>query len=216
MTYIDIHTHRKEEKQKNIFSLFNLNVSDYFCRCGLDLLNLYYSLGIHPWKINSQLLSQNLRYIEDNGSFNKIKAIGECGLDRLASTPWELQIRAFIAQINISEKLQKPLIIHCVKAFDELIALKKEIKPQQAWIIHGFRGKPQQMSQLTKLGFYLSFGKYYNRETVRQISREQMFLETDDSELSIIPVYEKIADILGEDLQDIQNTIESNYNKVFN
>lgn len=213
--YIDIHTHQQRQQEKDILSIYNLNVPDYYCRCGLDIENTNYSLGIHPWKINEQLLSENLRYIEENATFEKIRAIGECGLDKLAKTSWELQIRAFLSQISISEKLEKPLIIHCVKAFDELISIKKDIKPQQAWIIHGFRGKPEQMLQLTKLGFYLSFGEHFNEETIKQMPLDQMFLETDDESFSIKHTYESILKTSEIKEKTLLDQINSNYHRIF-
>ncbi|MCC8146515.1 MAG: TatD family hydrolase [Bacteroidales bacterium] len=212
--YINIHTHQQVE-EKDVLSIINLNVPERFCRCGLDLENTNYSLGIHPWKIHEQLLSENLRYIEGNAAFKCVKAIGECGLDKLTETSPELQERAFLAQIHISEKLGKPLIIHCVKALDELIALKKETDPRQVWMIHGFRGKPEQMHQLTKLGFFLSFGEHFNEDTIRQMPLDKMFLETDDKEISIRQVYKNVAAVLDRKEEFLIGQIESNYHAVF-
>ena len=215
-TYIDIHTHQQDQQDRNILSIYNLNVPEHFCRCGLDLENKKYSLGIHPWNINAQLLSENLRFIEENASFNCVKAIGESGLDKLTETPWELQMRAFLSQIAISEKIKKPLIIHCVRAFDELIALKKEIKPEQSWIIHGFRGKPGQMEQLTRLGFCLSFGEYFNEDTIKKMPLDQMFLETDDKEISISRIYKKVLESLNISEQELKDQLEKNFTERFN
>lgn len=194
--FFDIHTHHKPAKEADVFSIYNLDVPKYICCCGLDLENVNYSLGIHPWHIREDILSENLRFIEENACFESVKAIGECGLDKLTETPWNLQLRAFNSQIAISEKFRKPMIIHCVKAYDELIALKKEYKPQQAWIIHGFRGKPEQMDQLIHQGFYLSFGIRYNEDTIRKIPLTKLFLETDDTGISIRQVYKKISGTL--------------------
>lgn len=187
--YIDIHTH-KTDSEKDIISVQNINIPDYLCRCGLDLQSRF-SLGIHPWKIIPERLPEYLNTIEQNSIYQSTFAIGECGLDKLSDTPWELQLRAFISQISISEKYNKPLIIHCVKAFDELLALKKEIKPKQAWIIHGFRGKPQMMKQLLAHNFYFSFGEKYNEETLKQTPLDRLFLETDDADVSIETIYKQ-------------------------
>jgi TatD DNase family protein len=65
-------------------------------------------------------------------------ALGECGLDKITASDFELQKVVFKKQIQLSEKHQKPLIIHCVKAHQELIEIKKELKPKQVWIFHGF------------------------------------------------------------------------------
>ena len=214
--FINIHTHHKSIKEENVFSIYNLNVPEHLCRCGLDLQNTSYSLGIHPWKINSQLLSENLRYIEENALFAPVKAIGECGLDKLCETPPELQIKAFQSQIIISEKVKKPLIIHCVKAFDDLIALKKEINPIQAWIIHGFRGKPELMYQLVNQGFYLSFGYRFNEETVRQMPLDKLFLETDDENISIEQIYSAVSNLLNIKEESLRLQLQKNFAQRFN
>jgi TatD DNase family protein len=208
--YIDIHTHKLPKTTEDILSVFNLNVPDYFCRRESNPEGMNYSLGIHPWGIKEQLLPENLRRMEEYASLENIRAIGECGLDKLTATPWELQTRAFRAQITISERVKKPLIIHCVKALDEIIALKKESKPEQTWIIHGFRGKPEQRNQLIEHGFYLSFGEYFNEETIVGMPPEKLFLETDDGELGIRQVYEKTARTLRVDLDTLIAQISKN------
>ena len=211
----DIHTHTPQNNTSEEMSIFNLNIPDHLCCCGLNLRNCSYSLGIHPWKIWPDLLSEQLRFIEENVHFDSVKAVGECGLDKLCDTPFEWQMRAFRGQIGISEKYHKPLIIHCVKATDELLALKKDLKPNQAWIIHGFRGKPEQMRQLTTHGFYLSFGIHFNADTLRETPPDAFFLETDEADVSIRTVYEAAADCRGLFLQNLQDRIEKNFAMIF-
>lgn len=214
--YIDIHTHQQRTSTQEVLSIYNLNVPDHHCRCGLDLEHTYYSLGIHPWKIDEHLLADNLRYIEDNAWFECVKAIGECGLDRSTHTPWDLQMQAFRAQITISEKVKKPLIIHCVKAFDDLIALKKAIKPEQAWIIHGFRGKPEQMLQLIRWGFCLSFGIQFNSESMKQLPLDHLFLETDDTGEPLNLIYNHAANVLDIPEINLIDQLEKNFAQRFN
>lgn len=212
--YYDIHTHSLSSG-KDVISIFNRSVGEFGSFCGLDLQHQLYSLGIHPWKIREDNLSKGIDFIEKNSIFDSIKAIGECGLDKLCDTPWNLQEKAFIAQIKISEFIKKPLIIHCVKAFNELIAFKKEIKPQQPWIIHGFRGKPEQVNQLIHNGFYLSFGPKYNEESIKMIPLERLFLETDDSREPIEFVYRRVSDNLEINLDILQQRIRENVDRHF-
>ena len=82
--------------------------------------------------------------------------------------------------IEISENRELPLILHIVRAFPEIIALKKQLSPKQPWIIHGFRGKPQLASELLRHGFYLSIGEKYNPEAVAVIPRDRLLLESDE------------------------------------
>lgn len=211
--YIDIHTHNRTE-EPGVKKIIHIDVPGYLNCCGFDLRNNF-SLGIHPWKINAQLLSQDLRFLEENARYDSIKAIGECGLDKLVSTDWELQVKTFQSQIVISEKTGKPLLIHCVKAWDELLAIKKDFQPEQAWIVHGFRGKPQQMEQLLAHGFYLSFGLHFNEETLVQTPLSRLFVETDDAEVSVIQVYDRILECRAEERQGFVSQIEKNFAEIF-
>jgi TatD DNase family protein len=206
--YWDVHAHKKEKKEDDVFSIENWEVVD---STPFDPDAGACSLGIHPWKIKEgEKLPEYLRFIEQNLPFENVKAIGECGLDKRCDTPWEWQMSAFEAQIILSEQFNKPLIIHCVKAFEELIALHKKIQPKQAWIIHGFRGKPQQMKQLVQQGFYLSFGINFNEETIRKIPLDKLLLETDDAEISIQQVYKKVSECVGLTESALMNQLSQN------
>ena len=142
-------------------------------------------------------------------------AVGEAGLDKLAKAPMELQLAVFKEQVKLSEKLGLPLIIHCVKAMDELLAVKKEFRPQQAWIWHGFRGKTEQAMQLLKKGFYLSFGEHYPDETMQTVPDERLFLETDNSSLDIEDILCRAAKVRGVEVEVLRETIRRNIQNVF-
>ena len=87
-----------------------------------------------------------------------IIAIGECGIDKLRSNASiDEQIMIFKQQVELSEKHELPMILHVVKGFDDLIKLKKLLKPKQSWVIHGFN-KYNLTEQLINHGFHLSFG----------------------------------------------------------
>ncbi|GHT76182.1 TatD family hydrolase [Bacteroidia bacterium] len=193
--YIDIHTHNRLHSENS---------------GGKD----FYSLGIHPCE-GTENWAEEERDLEEYAVYNRVIAIGEAGLDKLCETDFNLQKEIFIYQIRLSELIKKPLIIHCVRAFDELIALKKELKPQQAWIIHGFRGKPEQMKQLLRHDLYFSFGLYFNEETVRQIPLDRLFLETDDSKTYIQDVYRKVAECRSLNEIELIRSIEKNFVKIF-
>jgi TatD DNase family protein len=208
--FFDIHTH-SQKQEKEVFSIVNFSLSE------TENLNpsVNYSLGLHPWKIQEETLSENLSFIAENAQLDCIKLIGETGLDKICDTPWNLQEKAFVDQIQISEKINKPLIIHCVKAFDELIAIKKELKPQQVWIIHGFRGKFQQMEQLIQQGFYLSFGIHFNKDSVRFVPKDRLFLETDNNNVPIQEIYRKMAEATELKETELLVQIEKNFRRIF-
>lgn len=127
--------------------------------------------------------------------------IGECGLDRLCPTPFPLQLAAFEAQIRLSERLRRPLVLHCVRAADDVLRLHRGTT--QPWIWHGFRGKPEQMQQLLQHGFYLSFGFRFNEDSLRTCPANRLFLETDDDPRPVATLYAVAAALRGTTPEDL-------------
>ena len=109
----------------------------------------------------------------------QVVAIGECGLDRLRGAALEEQQRWFVRQAELAESSGRPLIVHCVKAFDVLIQLHRCLSPRAQWVVHGFRGKPQLAQMLLRAGMHLSFGKNYNEESYRLTPEACRHHETD-------------------------------------
>ena len=209
--YYDIHTHIIPDENANIYAIVNIfaeNITEI--QTGIQ-----YTIGIHPWFIKKEKTQKELDLIRKYAAFPNIKAIGECGLDKSCQTDFELQKEVFSSQILISEAINKPLIIHCVKSFEEIIALKKEFQPKQAWIIHGFRGKPEQAGQLIRKGIFLSFGYRYNENTLKKLSLETLFFETDESNSNIQDVYKKAAKTLGIPEENLLRQIEQNFKNTF-
>jgi len=139
----------------------------------------YFSVGIHPWD-TERVTKSDIENIRRLAGAENVVAIGECGLDALRGAPLPLQEEIFISQIAISEELGKPMIIHAVRTLQRLIELRRELKPGQRWIIHGFRGKPQLAASLLRAGFDLSYGKKYNPESFAATPAERLFRESDE------------------------------------
>lgn len=181
----------------------------------------YYSIGLHPWYIKKEIIDQSLKEIQKLSQAKEVIAIGETGLDKVTETPFELQIEVFERHIQISESIKKPLIIHCVKSFNELIQLKKKLKPKSPWIVHGFNSKPEVAEMLMKHKIILSFGKALmypmsNAAIVlSQISEDSFFLETDDSEHSIKDIYKAAAKIKKIDLDHLKSIVLQNFKNCF-
>ena len=110
----------------------------------------------------------------------------------------------------MAEECAKPLIIHCVKAWQEIIAAKKRIRPHVPWIIHGFRGNGELAVQLVNQGFYLSFGEYFNVEALQAVWPDRLLVETDDKQIDIRLVYTKLAEALSVDMELFTHQIEEN------
>lgn len=166
------------------------------------------SVGIHPWYIGADWQKQ-LDLLTTIAQQQRVVMIGEAGLDKLCATDFELQKEVYLKQVELAERLRKPLIIHCVKAWQEILVIHKGQKPTVPCIIHGFRGKPELAEQLLAAGFYLSFGEHFNEESVRKTPLNRLCTETDESRMKIEDIYSKIAiakDINILTLQDHSNT----------
>ena len=111
-------------------------------------------------------------------------ALGEAGLDKSIDAPLSLQTEVFTEQVKLSEAFRKPLVIHCVKAWDELLAVKKDLNPQMPWVIHGFRGNDILAEQLIRKGLYLSFGMKFNPKALRIAWPDYVSL-TDEADIAI-------------------------------
>jgi len=184
LSMIDIHTHRIKPDEH--LSVYNLRLNEMFNQAFIAKRCLL-SIGIHPWDIESITPESVLRIAELAAGTNTV-AIGECGLDKNIAVPLSVQKQIFETQIELSEQSRKPLIIHCVGRFNELLEMKKYFQPCQQWIVHGFRGKPQLASQLLDGGISLSFGEKFNHQSITITPLECIFTETDESDMD----FEKI------------------------
>jgi len=185
----DLHTHKKPVSGNS--AIYNIPLADVENFLASDV-QAQFSAGVHPCFIDD-LADEWLEKMKIWLNDARFTAIGECGLDKNSLTPLEKQIEIFKKQIALSEKWKKPLIIHCVGCFNELFELKKQLNPQQKWIVHGFRGKPQLAEQALKAGCYLSFGEHFNPASVRITPTERLFIETDESDLRIEEIFDLIT-----------------------
>ena len=199
MDILDIHTHHNAPQPQGIIAVS----PDAF----MPVAGQLYSVGIHPWDTAKEITRQQWNLLEEAAQSDQVAAIGECGIDLTKGAPLFRQMQVMKRQIDLSEKIGKPLIIHDVKAHDVIIGLKKELKPRQSWIIHGFRGKPTVAEMLVRAGLYLSFGERFNPESLKKTPREFILAETDESPLTIMQVIDGLAAVAG---ADIKETVERN------
>jgi TatD DNase family protein len=212
MQFFNLHTHQFTNKAQ-VFELVN-QYPDQF----VDTIS-HYSIGIHPWYIKESWIDE-LKIIEEKLQQKNCLAIGECGLDKRIEIDFELQKQVFIAQIKLAEKHQKPIIVHCVAAFQEVIEIKKKEKITVPMVIHGFSKNWQTAKQLLDNEFYLSFGKYLLKnpdlkQVFEQVPNDKFFLETDTIEDTIQQVYKVATTYKRTTLFELQNQIETNFNLVF-
>jgi TatD DNase family protein len=211
--FIDFHTHC-DRKSPDLINLQTLHVTP---ELQAEALPNICSLGLHPWFIHNSSW-QNL---VDLAKLPNVVAIGECGLDRNIALPMEVQIPIFQRHIELAETLQKPLVIHCVRAFSELIALKKNTKSSIPWIIHGFHKKEEVFQQLLKHDFYFSFGATILSDrspilnAIATIPNGRFLLETDDhQDISIEQIYDRTAALRHVSLDTLQTQLAKTYHQL--
>lgn len=213
MEFFNFHTHQFTN-QSHILEMVNQYPQDF------DASIPFYSIGIHPWYIKENQIEADLKIIEEKLVLENCLAIGECGLDKRIEIPLEQQVLVFEKQLALAEKLKKPVVIHCVAAFQEVITIKKKLKISVPMIIHGFSKNSQIASQLIKEGFYISFGKYLLRNpdlkaVFQEIPNDRFFLETDTIEETIEEVYNLASEYKNINNKELQEIISSNYATVF-
>lgn len=215
--YVNIHTHSSNYiDNKEFIEIQNIDVDNIV---NVDVSH-FYSIGIHPWDCQQSTVNSQQILMKCLGDLNFL-AIGECGLDRVCDADFELQKKVFIKQIELSEQFNKPLIIHAVRSYPDIISIRKETKSKADWIMHGFQGNEQSAEQLLKHNIYLSLGDVlFKNETKAQrllqtIPLEKLFLETDVAERKISDVYEKAALLSGIEMDKLRNEIFNNFVKIF-
>ncbi len=213
MNFFNLHTHQSSI-QVDVLELVNQYPQEF------DASIPNYSIGIHPWHIVEDRIDEDLSIIESKLKDEKCLAIGECGLDKRIEYPIALQQMVFEKQLALAEKYRKPVVIHCVAAFQEVIATKKKMAISVPMIIHGFSKNKETAEQLIANGFYISFGKYLLRNpelelVFKSIPKERLFLETDTIEEGIAAVYELAARYKNIEMGEMKAIINANFDTVF-
>lgn len=202
--YIDIHTH-KSQLSEEVISVRNCDdetVPETWC-----------SIGIHPW--------QSIQVISDNGFIERsmkslavkcklpqVLFLGETGLDAKRGADMEIQKELFLRHVELSEQLGKPMIIHCVKAIEEIVAIHKQQHPSQRWIMHGYRKNATLANQILRQGIELSFGRYFDAEAMKMAYEANvLWLETDESGERIEDVYQMASEALSVSVEELKLNI---------
>lgn len=191
MDLLNIHTHRPAAANEYAVRSWDLCKEDFQ---PMGSKGNGASVGFHPWSLRERIdMTGSLSLLQEMLTLPGVCMLGECGLDKCCQTDFELQLRFFRAQVDLAEKMNRPVMLHCVRSFDVLLSVRRSGKYRQPWIIHGFRGKVALMEQLLRSGFYFSFGPVFQEETLSLCPDGRFFIETDDSPVSIGAVYRRVA-----------------------
>ena len=215
--YIDIHNHGAQPVP-GVFTVETLMAHEE--EEPHDLKGLTFSFGIHPWHLDEKNHGRLIARVIKNAGNNNVAAIGEAGFDKIKGPSLELQARTFEEQAVISGEYKKPMIIHCVRAWDDLLKEHKRLRPKMPWLVHGFRGKPDLAQQLVSKGMYISFWFDFVMKPeavplLKSVPKERFFLETDGAEIDIRDIYNKVSGDLDISIEDLKTTIFSNFNQFF-
>ena len=215
--FIDIHTHTAKTAD-DLIQIVNLDLGQDVPKQG------YFSYGIHPWALDNAdfQVEEAFEVLEERLQSPNVLALGEAGLDKMHKESYEQQIAVFEIQIDLSETLQKPMILHDVKSHNEILALRKKHKAKQPWILHGFNGTEQDIRQLTGQGLYLSVGESLMHserkiaKSLKSIPLELLFLETDMAEIGIESVYDAAVKLLDLDINTLRAQIFTTFAALWN
>lgn len=201
---LNFHTHQAEETtdQRRIYNLLIPQKDEELEPFPETLPAGRYSVGLHPKFINEGKLQDQLELVRLIAQLDAVAMIGECGLDRTAATPLPLQEKTFISQIRFAEAVGKPVVIHCVRCFNELISIKKIVKPKVPLVVHGFNNNLEIAQMLVERGFWFSFGSALQyadsnaSKVIAEVPINKIFLENDDHGSTIAEVYAFAAERL--------------------
>jgi TatD DNase family protein len=202
MNFYNAHTHRIPNNHIGIYQ------SDAEYTASL------FSVGVHPWHAAVKPLSEIIPAMYHQNC----RAIGEVGLDRLKGPSIEIQHAMLLAQLTLANELQKPVIFHLVRAWDEFYSL---IKSQQhtPWIIHGFNS-PKQFPRLVQTKVFLSLGPAslqnpHMQSILSKIPLNRILFETDDTAVDINQVYQDYSLATSTPLAEVHAQIEQNFLAIF-
>ena len=200
--FVDIHTHVDNQAVIKIIDG--------------DSEKILKTWGVHPWDVTEE----HFEVPRDLRSLGMTAAIGEVGLDKVHKETFERQIEVFEEMIKLSESYRKPVIVHCVRAYSEIIEVRKKMKATMPWVIHGFNSSVETMRQLLRYDMYISLGEvlYHNEnkafKILKNIPTDRLFLETDVSGRDIRDVYTKAATLMGCEVEFLENKIFENYGRL--
>lgn len=214
--YIDIHTHTyyEHDNTRLLVNVFPEENEKFRHPC-------YFSVGLHPWFVNERSMEKNLEWVEKQSGNPLVLAIGEIGFDKIIDVPWEDQAYAFEKQLSLAEKLNKPVIIHCVRSYNELIAYRNASSQKIPWIFHWFNAGIEIANELTRRNCFLSFGHMLFKENSKayrvftEIPAGSLFLETDDTGYTIEDIFSQAAMLREMPLDSLIQQINHNFSQCF-
>tara|TARA_R110000851_G_scaffold168764_1_gene314772 strand:- start:83935 stop:84714 length:780 start_codon:yes stop_codon:yes gene_type:complete len=153
----------------------------------------FFSLGIHPWYVPESIDAAIIKLdaiLQQHSKNKRLVAVGECGLDKLHH--WsDKQLLLLDKQLALAKAYQLPVILHAVKAHQELLTMLAHFRLPKGGVVHGFYGNSDIAKRYISLGFKLGVGGLILnpsakklRETVVNLPLEHFLLETDSPSMA--------------------------------
>lgn len=213
--FLDFHTHSmRHADREDVVEIVSVHL-------GKDKKQRkYFTVGLHPWWTEQVVSPEQRVRLEELLSDPHCLAMGEMGLDKLKGPAMEVQMDILRSQLVIADELDKPVIIHCVRATDQLTRIKKEFPGIRKWCIHGYGRHATLAKQLTDQGFYLSLmpglppAKYASLFEV--LPHDRLFLETDSMPgTTIMEIYAAMAACAGMEIPHLCRQMNDNAREFF-
>ncbi|WP_158224619.1 TatD family hydrolase [Agaribacterium haliotis] len=199
-----------------------------------------YAVGLHPWYSEVYLQHNSLAQLKHSllsAARDKLcVAVGECGLDKLKGMDMQLQRQILQLHIDVATQLNKPLILHCVKAHEQLLAELKATPPPAGAVLHAFSGSVQLARQYVALGLVLGAGGVFTyerakktRQAFAEIPLDNIVLETDapamapswvgrgqrNSPEHVAEIARALAELRGQPEDEIRRRCSDNCRRLF-
>lgn len=202
-----------------------------------ELASAHFGIGLHPWWLAAMDTRPEPLHAALREALDQFRpaAVGEFGLDKLIDTPMQTQEAVAAVHLRLAREYNLPVIIHCVRAHERLLALLKAHPVPRGGVIHAFSGAPQVAEQYWQKGFRLGIGGTITyprasktRRAVQALPLSALLLETDAPDMPLhgrqgqrnspehLPeVARTLAELRDEPLADIARQTTANVRALF-
>lgn len=217
--YVDFHTHCRRGDALEILSVDPLDKAKFALAIGEGFP---FSVGVHPWRAaeNPERLNEAFERMECAVQNGQAVAVGECGLDWVVEVDRGLQTEVFERQLALAKRSDRPVILHCVRAFEDVMLRLRRAKIERA-VFHSFIGSVQQAERVVREGYFCSFSprsltSARTCEVIRQIAPSALLIERDECECSIEEVYEAVATLRKCSVVELRKIVFENCKRLIN
>ena len=172
----------------------------------------WYAVGLHPWDIvgDGEEQLRLLRSLLLSDTSGQIQMVGETGLDKRRGPSMEIQRAVFVEQLKTAHSIGKIPVVHDVRCMAEILAIRRELHYTEPWLIHGFRGGPEQAQQYLRAGCHVSLGVHFRSDTLLSLPPNELFLESDEHPEKLQALYDDVSQLLNMPVQAIKQQVNDN------